>query len=104
MPIKPCILPLVSKDINPKIVAGILNKRKAQPKPRSSQGNKANTERISDKFPKSALPLSEVSSFATIISVLISETGNEANELLTNKKKKVKNDFLEVNLSNNILK
>ena len=86
-PIKPFTLPFVSKDITPKIVAGILNKRKTQPKPISNQGNKANTERISDKSPKRALPLSEVSSFKTIISVLISETGNEANELLTNKKK-----------------
>ena len=104
-PIKPCILPFVSKDINPKIVAGILNKRKTQPKPISSQGNKANTEKISDKFPKRALSLSEVSSFETIISGLISETGNEANELLTNKKrKKVKNVFLVINLSNINLK
>ena len=90
----------------PKTSAGTERKSKGHPKkPISSQGNKANIDRISDKFPKRALPLSEVSSFATKISVLISETGNEANKLLTNKKKKkVKNDFLEINLSTSILK
>ena len=101
-PTKPCVLPFVSKDLIPKTSAGTERKSKGHPKkPISSQGNKANIDKISDKFPKRALPLSEVSSFATIIS----ETGNEANELLTNKKrKKVKNDFLAINLLNNILK